>query len=236
MIFRTDVTGENGMSKEKKMRIAGGMIALVALGIVLYTEQVIKPVYFIKSAVKVASFGGAVLLYALLSGQKLREIIRLHKPKKLGGLIACIALFFLGIGVLFLLFRSQLDLASIRESLVTKEGLTKRNCFFVFAYIILVNSFLEESFFRGFVSGLIPNRKVGFPVSAVLFSLYHIGIIGGWFHPAILALCIAGLAVVALFLQYLLERYHSVVASYLVHASANVAINTIGALMIFNIL
>ena len=207
------------MSKEKKMRIAGGVIVLVALGIVLYTEQVIKPVYFIKSAVKVASFGGAVLLYALLSGQKLRDIIRLHKPKKL-----------------FLLFRSQLDLASIRESLVTKEGLTKRNCFFVFAYIILVNSFLEESFFRGFVSGLIPNRKVGFPVSAVLFSLYHIGIIGGWFHPAILALCIAGLAVVALFLQYLLERYHSVVASYLVHASANVAINTIGALMIFNIL
>lgn len=236
MILKTESVGEMTMSKENKKRIAGFVLAFVALLIVLYTEQVIKPVYFIKSAVKVASFAGAILLYALLSGKKLKDIIRLHKPKKLGGLIACIALFFLGIGVLFLIFKNQLDLASIRESLVTKEGLTKQNCFFVFAYIILVNSFLEESFFRGFISGLIPNRKIGFTVSAVLFSLYHIGIIGGWFHPAILALCIAGLAVVALFLQFLLERYHSVVASYLVHASANVAINTIGALMIFNIL
>lgn len=224
------------MSKDNKMRVAGGAIAIAALLIVMYTEQFIRPAYFTKSAVKVVSFAGAVILYAVISGRKMREIIRFQKPKKLGGLIACIALFFLGIGVLFIIFRNQLDLASIRRSLVEKEGLTKGNCFFVFGYIILVNSFLEESFFRGFFSGLVPNRKLGWTVSAVLFSLYHIGIIGGWFHPAILCLCIVGLAAVGLFLQFLLERYHSVVASYIVHASANVAINTIGALMIFHVL
>ena len=216
--------------------IAGLLLAAVALTVVFLIEQIVKPGYWVKSAVKVTCFAGAVVLYAFLSGRKVRDLIHLHRPKSIRKLVFCILLFFLGIGVLFLIFHNSIDLSSIRQSLVTKEGLTRKNCFFVFAYIILVNSFLEEAFFRGFISGLIPNRKVGFPLSALLFSLYHIGIIGTWFNPFILCLCIVGLAAVGLFLQFLCERYQSVAASYIVHASANVAINTIGALLIFEVL
>ena len=220
----------------QKQWIAGLAFAGLALILVFLTEQIWKPGYFVKSAVKLALFGGAIVLYALLCGRKVRNVISLKRPGNVRKLLACILLFFFGIAILFLLFRSRIDMASIRESLVTKEGLTKRNCFFVFAYIIVVNSFLEEAFFRGFLSGLIPNRKVGVMISALLFSLYHIGIIGTWFHPAILLLCIVGLALVGLFLQYLSGRYESIAAGWIVHASANVAINTIGALLIFGIL
>lgn len=219
-----------------KIWIAGLVLAAAALTVVFLTEQIIKPGYWIKSAVKVASFGGAVLVYVLLCKKKLYDVINLHKPKSIRKLLVCIAMFFVGIIVLFLIFRSRIDLASIRQSLVTKEGLTRKNCFFVFAYIIIVNSFLEEAFFRGFLSGIIPNKKAGFTVSALLFSLYHIGIIGNWFHPLILILCIVGLAAVGLFLQFLSERYRSVAAGWIVHASANVAINTIGALLIYEVL
>ncbi len=223
-------------TNNRKIWIAGLILTAVALTIVFFTEQVLKPGYWIKSAVKVASFGGAILLYVLLSKKKPCEVINLHKPKSIRKLLLCIALFFVGIIVLFLLFKSRIDMASIRQSLVTKEGLTRKNCFFVFAYIIIVNSFLEEAFFRGFLSGIIPNKKAGYPVSALLFSLYHIGIIGSWFHPLILLLCIVGLAAVGLFLQFLSVRYRSVAAGWIVHASANVAINTIGALLIFEVL
>ncbi|MBO4696806.1 MAG: CPBP family intramembrane metalloprotease [Lachnospiraceae bacterium] len=219
-----------------KIRIAGLILTAAALTAVFLTEQIIKPGYWIKSAVKVSAFGGAVLIYMLLSGKKLCDLINLHKPKSIRKLLLCIALFFVGIIALFLIFKSRIDMASIRQSLVTKEGLTRKNCFFVFAYIIIVNSFLEEAFFRGFLSGIIPNKKIGYPVSALMFSLYHIGIIGSWFHPLILLLCIAGLAAVGLFLQFLSERFRSVAAGWIVHASANVAINTIGALLIFEVI
>lgn len=222
--------------ENKRVYVAGLLLGLAALIIVFLVEQVWKPGYFIKSAVKLCSFACAVVLYAVIAKRKVSELIRLKRPKNVKKLVLCTALFFFGIGILFLIFKNNIDWTNIRQSLVTKEGLTRTNCFFVFAYIILVNSFLEEAFFRGFLSGLIPNRTVSFPLSALLFSVYHVGIIGTWFHPFLLIFCIVGLAAVGLFLQFLLERYHSVVASYIVHASANVAINTIGALLIFEIL
>jgi len=41
---------------------------------------------------------------------------------------------------------------------------------------------------------------------------------------------------VGLFLQWLDGRYKSIIAGWLVHASANIAINVIGALMIFGVI
>ena len=146
------------------------------------------------------------------------------------------AAFFLGIGILFALLKNQIDLSSIKESLIAKENLTKSNCLFVFAYIIIVNSFLEESFFRGFFYSLFENKKVGAVISGLVFSLYHIGIVITWFNPFVFALCIIGLAIVGMFLQWLSSKYQSIMASWITHACANIAINTIGALMIFGVL
>ena len=168
--------------------------------------------------------------------KKVTEVINLHKIKKVGVLLGCIALFFLGIGILFLIFKNTINLESIRQSLVSKEGLTKENCLFAFAYIIFINSFLEEAFFRGFISGMLGNIIWGYVVSAVLFSIYHIGIIGGWFNPLVFIICVVGLAIVGLFLQWVSSHFKTILASYLVHASANVAINIIGALLLFGVL
>ena len=96
--------------------------------------------------------------------------------------------FFVGMTAAFFIFKRFIDLDGIRESLIAKENLTKSNCLFVFAYIILCNSFLEESFFRGFLSGIFPNKLVGTIVSAAVFSVYHIGIFVTWFNPFIFAI------------------------------------------------
>ena len=73
-------------------------------------------------------------------------------------------------------------------------------------------------------------------ISAVLFSLYHIGIFVTWFSVPLFILCVAGLAGVGLFLQWVSEKFRSIAASYVVHASANISINVIGALLIFGVI
>ena len=223
--------------KEKSKQIIGLLLALSAIAAVLMVEQFIKPGYALKSAAKLACFGGAIIAYSLVSGGRITEVICLRRLKKnVRPLLLAVLFCFFGMGLAFLLFRSQLDLKNIRDNLMAKENLTRENCLFVFTYIIIVNSFLEEAFFRGFIAQLLANRRLSVLLSALLFALYHIGIVSGWFNPLIFIICIAGLALVGLFLQWLAGHFGSIAASWIAHGSANIAINIIGALLIFEIL
>ena len=222
--------------KKKTSWIVGLILGILAIALVVFVEVVLRPGYLGKSIAKVLSFCSVILLYSAISKQKPLDTINLHKAKGIGKLIGFILLFFAGIMILCFLLRNYIDLSHIRESLFEKEKLTKENCLFAFAYIIIVNSFLEEAFFRGFLNGIFPGKWVGAVISALLFSAYHISIIGTWFHPAVLALSIGGLVLVGLFLQWLDSRYKSIIAGWLVHAGANIAINVIGALMIFGVI
>ncbi len=223
------------MLKNKKT-ILGMVLALAAVSAVFVTEQIFKPAYAVKSLVKLVAFLGSILIYQARTHQKLPDVVRLHKIKNCRPLLLCMAIFFAATLAAFFVFRNFLDLQSIRQSLISKENLTKDNCLYVFLYIIVCNSFLEESFFRGFVSGLFPDKRTGSAVSAVLFSLYHIGIFVTWFSLGIFLLCLASLVAAGLFLQWLVEKYGSILASYITHGSANIAINIIGALLIFEMI
>ena len=221
---------------DKKARIIAFVVTIIIL-IFAYIEEVyIQPGYLIKCIIKVSTFGGTIGLYALLSKKKIPEIINLKMPGKMWSLLGGILLFFVGIGILFFIFKNQIEWSGIRQSLVEKEGLTKQNFYIAFAYIIICNSFLEEAFFRGFVSNLFEKKWLGYIISAFLFSAYHIGIIGGWFALPILIFSVVGLAIVGLFLQWISNKYKTIVASWMVHASANIAINIIGTLLILNII
>lgn len=220
------------MKKQKEFML-GALLALLAVAVVFVTEQVLKPEYALKSTIKVLSFMGVIGLYCALFRKKFTDVIGLHKIGNGKPLLCYMLCFFVGTMAAFLIFKDFLDLPGIRQSLMSKENLTKDNCIFVFLYIIFCNSFLEESFFRGFFSGLFSDKRLGGIISAVLFSFYHIGIFITWFSPVIFLLCLIGLAAVGLFLQWLSEKYESILASYITHACANVAIDVIGVLLIF---
>ncbi len=220
------------MKKQKEFML-GALLALLAVAVVFVTEQVLKPEYALKSTIKVLSFMGVIGLYCALFRKKFTDVIGLHKIGNGKPLLCYMLCFFVGTMAAFLIFKDFLDLLGIRQSLMSKENLTKDNCIFVFLYIIFCNSFLEESFFRGFFSGLFSDKRLGGIISAVLFSFYHIGIFITWFSPFIFLLCLIGLAAVGLFLQWLSEKYESILASYITHACANVAIDVIGVLLIF---
>ena len=117
---------------EKKSKIISIILVILVLTFAFIEEIYLKPGYLVKSIIKVSTFGGLILLYSFMVKKKVTEVINLHKIKKVGVLLGCIALFFLGIGILFLIFKNTINLESIRQSLVSKEGLTKENCLFAF--------------------------------------------------------------------------------------------------------
>ncbi|MBQ6041822.1 MAG: CPBP family intramembrane metalloprotease [Oscillospiraceae bacterium] len=221
--------------KAKQLAVPLAAAVIFLAGMIL-TEQLLSPPYAVKSAVK-------LLLILVLTGTGLRlngvgikEGIRFQTMKHPAALIAFMIAVIPAVLLGFYLLRNQLDLPAIRQGLMEKEQLTKQNCLFVFAYIALCNSFLEEAFFRGFLTESFRRaglKKAGAAVSALAFAVYHLGIVDSWLSLPMLLLCIALLFGAALFLQWICDRYESVKASWLVHGCANLAINSVGILLIF---
>ncbi len=213
------------------------LIAFMALIVMTAVEKYVQPGYWIKSAVKAIMFAGSVCLYAGIHQKNIFKLIGLKKNKPSRKLLFCIFFAYAGIIVLYLLLRNQIDLAGIRDKLFAKEHLNRNNFIFIFSYIILINSFLEESFFRGFLYQVFRKEgyeKAGIVFSALVFALYHISIMDGWFNTAIMVLGIGGLFLTGIFLQLVCKYEGSLLGSWLVHGFANLAINTIATIMIFS--
>ena len=62
------------------------------------------------------------------------------------------------------------------------------------------------------------------------FALYHVSIMDGWFQPVWFVLFIIALAVAGMLFDFL-DRKGGIWCGWLVHASANLAINLIGMRM-----
>ena len=137
---------------------------------------------------------------------------------------------FAGILGGYALLSPWLDLSAIPGNLAAKEGLTAATFPLAALYISFVNSLLEEFFFRGFA--FLTLRETGKPAlawgfSALAFALYHVCIMGSWFHPVLFLLLTAALAAAGLLFNQL-DRQGSLWPAWLVHMAANLAINIIG--------
>ena len=223
------------MKKFDPQIVLAAVLSAFAVGILMYIEAVIQPAYLIKSLWKILIFSLVVLIYSGITKEKIRDLLRIRKRFPSGKLILFMVFAYLFILGAYFLLQNQIDLSAIKSSLFQKEGLTRNNFILIFSYIIVVNSFLEEALFRGFLYTVFADRNhpvSGAVFSSLLFAVYHLGIVFTWFNPLILILCIAGLAGAGLFLQYICIREDNLLACWFVHACANLAINTIGAFMI----
>lgn len=218
----------------KRKEMLTVFFGIIAVAIMSYVETVIKPGYLLKSVTKVIVFAGSIIVYCLINKSNPVKLLNIKKPVRAKSLFLFVGLAYCTIIGAFFVLKNFIDLSTIKDNLVAKEGLTKDNCLYIFIYIILINSFLEESFFRGFMfRGLKNNRLLAYLISSLFFALYHIGIVDGWFNPFLFVLCIVGLMIAGMMLDYVCEKYDSLLTSWLVHATANLAINTIGIYLIF---
>ena len=203
---------------------------------VTFIDAVVHPPYFSKIPIKILFFLALPMLFFAFWREEWSEFKALFRFKKKGLLISLllgIAIFGVILGGYFVTC-GFIDFSGVTSSLTEGMGITADNFIWVAIYISIMNSFLEEFFFRGF--GFITLKKnvnVGFAYffSPVLFAIYHVGMLVGMFPPAVLALLMFGLIVGGLIFNALNDKLGNIYPSWFVHMAANFAINTIGFIL-----
>lgn len=200
-----------------------------------YIESIIQPKYINKSFFKILIFCGMILFYYLISKDHvLKSFFLINDKRKLKKIILLGVLSYLLIIIVYRILASYIDLGNIEERLSQKEGITTANCIPVFLYISIINSFLEEVFFRGFAFLQFKkycNIKVAYLFSAISFSLYHLAILTGWFNPVLYCVVLILLTICGLLLNYFDYKNNNIYFSWIIHMFSNLSINTIGIYM-----
>ena len=216
-----------------------GILVIVLLGcIAMYFIEVRDNFdYFQKSFIKIIFFAILPVLYCIFNKNiNLKDFLRIKSKKQvLISLLLGIVLYIIII-LSYIIFSEFIELNEISNTLTTDLNINGGNFIYIAIYISLINSFLEEFFFRGFsffsLSKLI-SKKFAYIFSSLAFSLYHVSMIAGWFNIYIFVLIIIGLFIGGLIFNYLNEKYENIYNSWLVHMFANFAINSIGIYMFY---
>lgn len=210
--------------------------AVIAVAVMCAVESILQPGYIWKSVVKITMFfGSVVLFYLLYKDEKIKEKFKI-KNKKAFAVSSVIALLTVGVIIgAYALIQDYVDPNQIKDSLLNKEKVSVENFLYVALYISAVNSFLEEIFFRGLLFLQIKKlgyRKLAYNISAILFAVYHIGIVTGWFNFWVFLLVIFLLYVAGVILNFAAEKCDSFLGSWVIHIAANLGINAIGCYLL----
>ena len=201
-----------------------------------FIDAVVHPAYILKIPIKIIFFLALPIVFFAIYQEEWAEFKKLFKFQKQGLLFAfllALAVFSVILGGYFLT-RNYIDFSAVTTSLTSGMGITADNFLYVAIYISIMNSFLEEFFFRGF--GFITlkkyvNLKFAYLYSPVLFAIYHVGMLVNMFHPVVLFLLMLGLIVGGLIFNALNDKFGNIYPSWFVHMAANFAINTVGFIL-----
>ncbi len=199
-------------------------------------DAVIKPNYFVKIPIKLVFFLALPMIFFIVNKKEFKEFKSLFVFKKSGilkSLLLGAAVYAVIMSAYFLL-RNTIDFSRVTSNLTDGMGITADNFIYVSLYISLMNSFLEEFFFRGY--GFITlkkytNRKFAYIFSSCVFAVYHIGMLIGMFGAGALLLLLFGLIAGGCIFDYLNEKNENIYSSWFVHMFANFAINTVGMIL-----
>lgn len=222
----------------RKEAVAILLLVLLCCAGMALVDGVLKPGYWGKSAIKAVLFLLCPLLYSLKSRAfGPRSLFLTDRRSFLSALLLGGAVYGVILAAFFLL-RGVFDFSGITTALTGDVGVSRQNFVTVAVYIALVNSLLEEFFFRGFAFltlKKVSSRRLAYCFSAACFAAYHITMMIGWFSVGICLLALVGLAAGAVIFNFLDEKGGSLYPSWIVHIFANLSINTVG-LILFGIL
>lgn len=227
------------MMKAAKLKRTVALLLFITLPVLMApVDLFLAPNYWVKSIAKIILF----ILVPLSFNQyfkwvKVKDLFLLPRKQVKGIVILAVGTYGLIVGA-YLLLKGVFDFSMVTDQLASSMAINKDNFLLVFFYIPLVNAMIEEGFFRGFGFLTLNNywpRWLSYTLSAFVFSLYHVAIMASWFSPLLFLLLIASLVIAGLFFNYINEKTGSILTSYVIHAGANLAINTIG-LSLFGII
>ena len=196
-------------------------------------DAFVHPDYFTKIPVKILFFLVLPMMFFFFNKEEFKDFKALFTFKKQGllkSLLLGVMIYTVIVGGYFLT-RNIIDFSGVTSSLTKGMGITADNFLYVSLYISLMNSFLEEFFFRGF--GFITlkkhtGRKFAYILSSVMFAFYHVGMMFVMFEVLPLLLLLSGLIAGGCIFNYLNEHTGNIYPSWFVHMFANFAINTVG--------
>lgn len=221
------------MNKKSAYIIASVFVFSVFVDLI---DAVIHPNYFVKIPIKILFFLALPMTFFIVKKKEFKEFKKLfvfRKSRILKPLLLGLAVYAVIMSA-YLLLRDIIDFSRVTSSLTSGMGITADNFIYVSLYISLMNSFLEEFFFRGY--GFITlkkytGRKFAYIFSSAVFAVYHIGMLIGMFGIGALALLMFGLIAGGCIFNYLNEKNENIYSSWFVHMFANFAINTIGMIL-----
>lgn len=220
--FRSDNT------KHKKLiYIISSTIITIIL---LYSmDQILHLNYISKVAGKIIFFSLFPLIYIRMTGENFIKdsIIRANKHFhiKMSHILG-ISLFILLI-IAFNWLKQYMNIAVLISEFEEKYKINKGNILYYGTYLTLINSLLEEFFFRGFIflniKGL-GKKAVAYGVSSIAFSLYHISNFQNWLNLWVFVLATIGLFIGGMIFNYLDDQENTFLNSWFVHICADLAI------------
>ncbi|HEY2838562.1 MAG TPA: CPBP family intramembrane glutamic endopeptidase [Pirellulales bacterium] len=138
------------------------------------------------------------------------------------------------LGVYFTVGDLLIDKNAVVEKIDNQFGVNRTTVMLVAPFTVLLNSLLEEFFYRGFSFGLLVrrNRALGYLLPAVTFTAQHVLFIYHWAPWYSLLIGVVGLFVFALIVEWLYERYDTIVAPWVAHGCCDIAMMAIAAMML----
>lgn len=218
------------MKKRKLIIIIIVLICCLFMAII----DVVKAPYLLKSIFKILLFLIFPFMYSRYDKNvNLKLLFKANKQGLVVAFLSGIFVFAIILGAYFIL-GPFFDLSNITLSLTKNIGVSKNNFFWVSIYISFINSLLEEFFFRGFSFFTLKDnssRKFAYIFSSLIFALYHVAIMIGWFDIILFTLTLSALFIGGLIFNYFNEKYKNIYISWLIHMFANFAINSIGFIL-----
>ena len=176
------------------------------------------------------------MIYFLKNKEELKTFKKLLRFQKRGILKSLLLgiIIYITIVLGYFLTRNIIDFSNVTSNLTEDSGITANNFLYVSLYISLMNSFLEEFFFRGYAFLTLKtytSRKTAYVFSSLIFSIYHTGMLIEMFPIGETILLMIGLVIGGCIFNYLNERHDNIYPSWFVHMFANFGINTVGFIL-----
>jgi len=129
---------------------------------------------------------------------------------------------------IYIILINTIDTTSILGTLESTLGVSAANFWLVAIYILIGNSLAEEFFFRGYLVLAEKKSKLVEVFSALLFAIYHVTILIGWFSWSIFVLVFFGLFVGGLLFSWVNRKGKSIYNGWIMHMGADLSIVLIG--------
>lgn len=217
------------MTKKSKILLLLSLIIFPPI-IILLSRQFLPNNYFFSSLYKLVFL--SPIIFAMWSEKKkfkqsLTENFHFTVFKKNIGKLTLLGIFLASLYLAsFFIFKNFLDLATITERLKTLININFTNLIFIGLYIIILNSVLEEYFWRGFLFNKLKNLIKpwqAYLITSLAFSFHHVMFYYNWFNLGFFLLVTFGLTAYALIVNYVFHKYSDLFSCWYVHIFADVA-------------